>query len=174
MTIVYDACTIVQASFTIVTYDRQNIFIIQATGEFNADKLLCQMNNLKEQLALGHWLFNSSAPMITITTLFMVGCLLCRKEVLPPGQLLQWQLLQLSYPPQLHFLPWPSKSWPPHNHPLLLEEILLQHISVHFPFKCFLWPPPPPKWERYPITIYIFLLQWNLLFSILSNSSSPS
>ncbi len=27
-----DACTIVQASFTIVTYDRQNIFIIQATG----------------------------------------------------------------------------------------------------------------------------------------------
>jgi hypothetical protein len=30
--IVNDACTIVQASFTIVTYDRQNIFIIQATG----------------------------------------------------------------------------------------------------------------------------------------------
>jgi hypothetical protein len=31
MTIVNDACTIVQASFTIVTYDRENIFIIQAT-----------------------------------------------------------------------------------------------------------------------------------------------
>ncbi len=31
--IVNDACTIVQASsFTIVTYDRKNIFIIQATG----------------------------------------------------------------------------------------------------------------------------------------------
>jgi len=30
--IVNDACTIVQATFTIVTYDHQNIFIIQATG----------------------------------------------------------------------------------------------------------------------------------------------
>ncbi len=27
--------TIVQASFTVVTYDRQNIFIIQATGQWN-------------------------------------------------------------------------------------------------------------------------------------------
>jgi len=32
VTIVNDACTIVQVSFTIVTYDRQNIFIIQATA----------------------------------------------------------------------------------------------------------------------------------------------
>ncbi len=30
--IVNDACTVVQASFTIVAYDCQNIFIIQATG----------------------------------------------------------------------------------------------------------------------------------------------
>ncbi len=119
--IVNDACTIVQASFTIVTYDRQNIFIIQATEEFNADKLLCQMNNLKEQLALGHWLFTSSAPMITITTLFMVGCLVSERSIATwaaPAMSLALAYLPSSAP--LLILAFKKLK--------LLEEIPLQHI----------------------------------------------
>ncbi len=163
MTIVNDACTIVQASFTIVTYDRQNIFIIQATGEFNADKLLCQMNNLKEQLALGHWLFNSSAPMITNTTLFMVGCLLCRKEVLPPGSSCNVTGSSLLAPLSSTSYPGLQKA----GRPMTILYSYKKFSFSTFPFKCFLWP--HPQRERYPITIYRFLLQWNL-----SNSSSPS
>jgi hypothetical protein len=55
VTIVNDACTIVQASFTIITYDHQNIFIIQATGLSMLLNISLEAENLAKFLGFNHF-----------------------------------------------------------------------------------------------------------------------
>jgi len=78
VTIVNDACTIVQASFTIITYDRQNIFITQATALSKGATTLGIMTHLPQ----GSWVMNTSGNLRRGYTSWFAGVIHGKERVI--------------------------------------------------------------------------------------------